>query len=357
MNESKEIQKSFYENSFNNELFSRSPYKLTLDVEELISHPPNTRVAKRHRKNPQSASPPRPLNKFFLFRRDFIEKQKQSGRKMKLADISCLAKNIWKNLPKEAVRCFEVLEQLAKDRHKEIYKGFKYKPKKNNVKNSNPKKTRRNNEKNSNSKNTRRNNEKNSNPKNTRRKIERSPENHEKTIEVALKESEKTSETSRIENIYISEYNISEQTKFGFQSFDWPLFSYPTIEDSTINNDTEIYQTFDSINFLPSPLIYSEYSMINNVESPIFDSTDFLSSSPEYSECSEINNAEQPTFDFTDFLPSFPLISDCSEINNAEPFDSTDFLPSSLLNSEYSAIINAEHFDSTEFLPFSPLFL
>ncbi|RIB24429.1 hypothetical protein C2G38_2031894 [Gigaspora rosea] len=154
LNESKEIQKTFYENSFNNELFSRSPYKLTLDVEELISHPPNIRVAKRHRKNPQSASPPRPLNKFFLFRRDFIAKQKQSGRKMKLADISCLAKNVWKNLPKEAVRCFEVLEQLAKDRHKEIYKGFKYKPKKINVKNSNPKKTRRNNEKNSNSKNT-----------------------------------------------------------------------------------------------------------------------------------------------------------------------------------------------------------
>ncbi|CAG8830129.1 44634_t:CDS:1 [Gigaspora margarita] len=354
MSESNEIQKSFYENSFNNELFSGSPYKLTLSVEELISHPSNTRVAKRHRKNPQFASPPRPLNRFFLFRRDFIAKQKRNGRKMKLADISCLAKNVWEDLPKEAVRCFEVLEQLAKDRHKEIYKGFKYNPKKNNVKNSNskkPKNTRRNNEKNSNSKNTRQNNETNSKPKNTRKKIERSPENHEKIIEVALEGLEKTSETSLID---VTEYNILEQTKFGLQSSECPLFSYPSIEDSTINNETEIYQTLDSINSLPLP--YSECSTIYNVESPIYYYTDLLSSYPLYFESSEINNVEQPTFDSTVFLPSFLLNSECYEINNAELFDSTDFLPSSLLNFEYSVINNVERFDSIDFFPLSPLF-
>ncbi|KAF0559088.1 hypothetical protein F8M41_007055 [Gigaspora margarita] len=288
MNESNEIQKSFYENSFNNELFSRSPYKLTLSVEELISHPSNTRVAKRHRKNPQFASPPRPLNRFFLFRRDFIAKQKRNGRKMKLADISCLAKNVWNDLPKEA---------------------------------------------------------------NTRQKIERFPENHEKIIEVALEGLEKTSETSRID---VTEYNILEQTKFGFQSSDCPLFSYPSIEDSTINNETEIYQTLDSINSLPLP--YSECSTIYNVESPIYYYTDLLSSYPLYFESSEINNVEQPTFDSTDFLSSFLLNSECYEINNAELFDSTDFLPSSLLNFEYSTIDNVERFDSIDFFPLSPLF-
>ncbi|KAF0507833.1 MATA-HMG [Gigaspora margarita] len=120
------------ENSIDNELLSNSPpYVLTLEVEELISPPSNSRRATKFRKNPSSSPPPRPQNAYVLFRRDFIAKMKQQGMKMTFADVSRLAIEEWRKLPAEVLRYFEILEQLAKDKHKEIYLDYRYSPKPN----------------------------------------------------------------------------------------------------------------------------------------------------------------------------------------------------------------------------------
>ncbi|CAG8594607.1 6832_t:CDS:1 [Gigaspora rosea] len=351
-----------YENSFNDELFSSSPYKLTLEIEQLISPPQDTRKAKKHRKN--QSSPPRPQNRFLLFRRDFFEKQKRSGIKMNLDEMSRLAKTAWNNLPNEAIRCFEVLEQWAKDRHKEIYKDYKYAPKKNNGKKSKSKNTNR---------------------KNT--KTEQSPIiiheltnelaihhektieiaiNHEKTTEVAMKESEKTSEISPIENLNVTEYNFSEQTNFGFPSFDWSLFPDQSIYIpplSPLYSEPEIHLSNDSVDFHPLSPLNSECSAIDNAESELYPIVNFLPLSPLHSESSAIDDAEPEIYPSVDSINFLPLNSECSAIDNAEPeiYPTVNFLPLSPLYSECSSIDNVEPeicqtFDFNEFLQLFPLY-
>ncbi|CAG8439803.1 8090_t:CDS:1 [Cetraspora pellucida] len=75
-------------------------------------------------KNPYSLSPPRPQTAFVLFRRDFSAKLKLKKMKMSNEDVSRLASEEWSKQPKE------VLENLAQDRHKEIYPDYRYSPKK-----------------------------------------------------------------------------------------------------------------------------------------------------------------------------------------------------------------------------------
>ncbi|KAF0421498.1 MATA-HMG [Gigaspora margarita] len=342
-----------YENSFNDELFSSSPYQLTLEIEQLISPPQDTRKAKKHRKN--QSSPPRPQNRFLLFRRDFFEKQKRSGIKMKLDEMSRLAKTEWNNLPNEAIRCFEVLEQWAKDRHKEIYKDYKYAPKKNNGIKSKPKNTSR---------------------KNT--KPERSPIiiheltnelaihhektievaiHHEKTTEVAQKESEKTSQISPIENLNVTEYNFSELSNFGFPSFDWSLFPDQSIYIPPLS------PLYDSVDFHPLSPLHSECPAIDNAEPEIYPVVNFLPLSPLNSERSVIDNAELEIYPTVDSINFLPLHSECSAIDNAEPeiYPTVNFLPLSPLYSECSSIDNVEPelcqtFDFNEFLQLSPLY-
>ncbi|CAG8477063.1 37121_t:CDS:1, partial [Racocetra persica] len=124
------IYKSFYENSFNNEFLNDSPpYQLTIGIDELISPPKNSRKATNFRKNPYSSSPPRPQNAFVLFRRDFSAKLKLKEMKTSNGDVSRLASEEWSKQPKEVLRFFEFLENLAKDRHKKIYPDYSYSPK------------------------------------------------------------------------------------------------------------------------------------------------------------------------------------------------------------------------------------
>ncbi|KAF0421495.1 MATA-HMG [Gigaspora margarita] len=123
------LLKSFNANSFN-EFFSCSlPYELTIEIEELVSPPKNSRKAAKFRKDP-SSSPPRPQNAFLLFRRDFYARLKLNKIKISNGDVSRLASEEWKKLPNEVLRFFGVLEKLAKDRHKQVYPGYKYSPKK-----------------------------------------------------------------------------------------------------------------------------------------------------------------------------------------------------------------------------------
>ncbi|CAG8487948.1 14366_t:CDS:1 [Dentiscutata heterogama] len=236
------IPQSCYENSLNNELFSSSPYQLTLEINKLISPPQNTRKAKKFLKNPQSASPPRPSNAFILFRRDFFEKQKRNGTKMKLNDMSREAKNVWDNLSNEAKSYFDVLATWAKKRHDELYPNYKYDPK--------PKKPR--------SKVTHRKNN----------KAERfSTISYEKTCKTTIEESEKNPKTS-IENssnfelpffpdLGIISYPFGLRNDFAIDDF----LLYPYVSESINNVVTE--QKF--FNDLPS---YPEYGFepINNSE-------------------------------------------------------------------------------------------
>ncbi|RIB30743.1 hypothetical protein C2G38_1424091 [Gigaspora rosea] len=124
------VENSF-ENAIDNELFSNSsPYPLSLTIEELISPPKNTRRATKFRKNPSFSPPPRPLNRYLLFRRDFAAKMKQQGMKMTYVNASRLVSNEWNNQPANVLRYFEILEKLAKDKHNEIYPDYRYSPKK-----------------------------------------------------------------------------------------------------------------------------------------------------------------------------------------------------------------------------------
>ncbi|KAF0559083.1 MATA-HMG [Gigaspora margarita] len=122
--------KCFYENSFNEFYGGSPPYDLTIKIEQLILPPKNSRKAAKFRKDPSSSSPPRPQNAFLLFRRDFYAKLTLKQTKMRTGEVSRLASEEWRKQPKEVLRFFEILEQLAKDRHSQEYPDYKYSPKK-----------------------------------------------------------------------------------------------------------------------------------------------------------------------------------------------------------------------------------
>ncbi|KAF0507832.1 MATA-HMG [Gigaspora margarita] len=125
------FEKNSSKNSIDNGLFSGSPpYPLTLEVEELISPLKNSRRATKFRKHPSVSLPPRPLNKFLLFRRDFHAKMIRQGMKMPYAKVSSLISQEWNKQPANVLRFFEILENLAKDKHNEMYPDYRYSPKK-----------------------------------------------------------------------------------------------------------------------------------------------------------------------------------------------------------------------------------
>ncbi|CAG8811691.1 16310_t:CDS:1, partial [Racocetra persica] len=87
--------------SFEDELSNSPPYPLTLKFNELIAPSKTSRTTRRHEKNPDSLPPPRPQNAFFLFRRDFNEKLKQRGIKLKFEEFSRLAGKEWRKQPQK----------------------------------------------------------------------------------------------------------------------------------------------------------------------------------------------------------------------------------------------------------------
>ncbi|CAG8546021.1 21063_t:CDS:1 [Dentiscutata erythropus] len=262
------IPQACYENSLNTELLSSSPYELTMEINELISPPQNTRKAKKFLKNPKSTSPPRPLNAFFLFRRDFKEKQKRNGVPMKLDEMSRLASYVWDNLSNEAKSYFDVLATWAKQRHDELYPNYKYDPK---SKKSDLKKQR-------------------SNTHRKNNKVERlSAITHEKTCEIAIEEAEKS-----IENSFSDpDFNLPFFLDWGLISYplgfpiDFP--SYPYVSEP-INNIE--YQDFFEF---PSCPEYG-FEPINN-EHQITTDQGFFVSFPSHREYvfDPINNVEQTT--------------------------------------------------------------
>src|SRR5260363_365341 len=126
------IYKSICEDSLDldNELFSNPPYPLAMDIEELTSPPKTSRKAIRFRKHPHLSTPPRPQNAWVLFRRNYTELLKLKGDKMNNGEISRVAADEWRRQPPKVLKFFELLETQAKEKHKVLYPGYKFSPKK-----------------------------------------------------------------------------------------------------------------------------------------------------------------------------------------------------------------------------------
>ncbi|CAG8541040.1 10715_t:CDS:2 [Scutellospora calospora] len=98
------IYNSFSENSlWKDEFLNVKPYPLTLDLDELISPASHSRRVIQYERNPTSSDPPRPLNAFFLYRKDFSAKLRKEGIKMKNGDVSHLVSEEWNKQPKEVL--------------------------------------------------------------------------------------------------------------------------------------------------------------------------------------------------------------------------------------------------------------
>ncbi|CAB4391721.1 hypothetical protein RhiirA5_408941 [Rhizophagus irregularis] len=123
--------KNTFEESFDtliNRLTTNPPYKLTLTVDELLA-PSKKNLGSRSR--PKSI-PPRPQNVFILFKKDLTARLKlePSNKDLSISRISSLAKVIWANLSNEARQFFEILYLACIEKHKSLYPGYRYTPKK-----------------------------------------------------------------------------------------------------------------------------------------------------------------------------------------------------------------------------------
>ncbi|CAG8514316.1 2058_t:CDS:2, partial [Racocetra fulgida] len=192
------------------------------------------------RKNPYSSSPPRPQNAFVLFRRDFSAKLKLKEMKMNNGDVSRLASEEWSKQPKEVLRFFEFLENLAKDRHKKIYPDYSYSPKRK-----------------SKSKN-----------------------------DTCRKNNEVTSETFLFKSINEADRNFSESLSFNAQG---------TCNDIKLNTDYSDFTTNNSLSERERTLDFSEYIYFDpqnhNLEKKYLEYNNPKCNNSEYNN-SECNNPE-----------------------------------------------------------------
>ncbi|CAG8635093.1 2614_t:CDS:1, partial [Ambispora gerdemannii] len=113
-----------YEYLTDNEILilQRSPYQLTLSIEEL------TKAAVKKRGN--SDIPPRPQNSWIIFRRDYEAYLRLCNQHVK-QNVKETAKECslkWQNLSSEAKHFFKILEKIAFENYKRIYPNYKFKP-------------------------------------------------------------------------------------------------------------------------------------------------------------------------------------------------------------------------------------
>ncbi|GBC03232.1 hypothetical protein RclHR1_05020009 [Rhizophagus clarus] len=107
-------------------LKTNPPYKLTLTIEELLA------PSKRKRSKSSSKSPPpRPQNVFILFKRDLTARLRlESQESLTIVKLSKLAKATWENLSNEVRQFFQILYLACIEKHKQLYPGYRYSPKK-----------------------------------------------------------------------------------------------------------------------------------------------------------------------------------------------------------------------------------
>ncbi|CAG8556926.1 38665_t:CDS:1 [Gigaspora margarita] len=110
----------------NDEQTNSAPYKLSLNVENLIN------PSKTSRRSKKTNDPPRPQNSFVLFRRDFEAKYRllHKGEKIFSKKISSLAAKYWNVQPSSVRGFFKNLECMALDKHKKMFPHYRYRPNK-----------------------------------------------------------------------------------------------------------------------------------------------------------------------------------------------------------------------------------
>ncbi|CAG8479152.1 1758_t:CDS:1 [Paraglomus occultum] len=107
------------------DLLLNPPYMLTQSLDALLD--PNQRQRKRDK---DSTTPPRPKNSWIIFRKDFesLLRALYPDECYSIQTISKLAGEIWKDLPDVVKQYFDVLAKLARQRHKDAYPNYTYKP-------------------------------------------------------------------------------------------------------------------------------------------------------------------------------------------------------------------------------------
>ncbi|CAG8560372.1 3133_t:CDS:1 [Diversispora eburnea] len=112
------------------EMLKNPPYQLFLSIDELISPSKNSRASKKFEK--KIRGPPRPLNDYFIFRKNFevyIRSQQNAISATNVGNVSRFASCEWKKQPPTVKLFFKFLAEMAKNKHKEMFPGFKYNPK------------------------------------------------------------------------------------------------------------------------------------------------------------------------------------------------------------------------------------
>ncbi|CAG8827875.1 40024_t:CDS:1 [Gigaspora margarita] len=110
----------------NDEQTHTVPYKLSLNVDDLIN------PSKTSRRLKKTKDPPRPQNSFVLFRRDFEVKYRLLHKDEKIVSkkISSLAAKSWNIQPPSVKSFFKQLEFKAFNKHKEMFPDYRYQPNK-----------------------------------------------------------------------------------------------------------------------------------------------------------------------------------------------------------------------------------
>ncbi|CAG8530546.1 5307_t:CDS:1 [Paraglomus brasilianum] len=112
--------------------------RLTPHEHNLLEHPPYTLSIprdtlidpRRRQNNGQDSKPPRPSNRWILFRTNFASRLRSHPEiSYNIQDVSRMASKEWQNQPILVKQYFNTLAKLARQWHKKAYPGYNYKPK------------------------------------------------------------------------------------------------------------------------------------------------------------------------------------------------------------------------------------
>ncbi|CAG8795448.1 19797_t:CDS:1 [Gigaspora margarita] len=117
--------------SLYNELLSIVPqYPLTMRIEDLVTPAQTSRRASQYLEKHTKPTPPRPLNLYILFRKDFHAHLKSEGNNPSTGEVSKLTSKRWKKLSPQHRYFFQILADLAKLIHMNEYPEYRYIPRK-----------------------------------------------------------------------------------------------------------------------------------------------------------------------------------------------------------------------------------
>ncbi|GBB83788.1 hypothetical protein RclHR1_10460002 [Rhizophagus clarus] len=116
------------------DIVKESIHLLYLDIDELLINSKTTRRYKKLKRNgiTEFEDPPRPQNRFILYKRNKLQSPEFKKRKKEDKKIKITSKEVsklWKNETEEIIKVFSALERMAEEKHKEIYDGYKFEPK------------------------------------------------------------------------------------------------------------------------------------------------------------------------------------------------------------------------------------